>query len=267
MAKPRDPDDRGDEAPVDAGPVKSPAKRKGRPVEEPEAAWSDIDDRDHDEEDDAWYDDEPGDRSEWSPSPRQRSIALKVGLAVLVVAVVALLVINGRKNETKNQDTASNPTSGATSGSQPDQAATPKAAWPTKVSGRPTALGKLGGVPADASDPPEPGVYLWSGFDGWHLWAVGDPGRLQARGTITSDDTMTIGTGTAEKDGNLKVDGKTLTFDLSQVTGPVVGFKFAPGFFSKKITVQLDGEKVPLHIGSKETKTESPYTAEKLPPR
>ena len=114
-----------------------------------------------------------------------------------------------------------------------------KAQWPAGVTGRPKAFGALGDPPpAESGDLPE-GFYLWSGFDGWHVWLVG--GGEGDRVTITSDDAISK----AEPTGgpaDVQVFGNTFALQRGSATERVVGADFNPGYYAKNMIITLDGE-------------------------
>ncbi|MFN8017193.1 MAG: hypothetical protein U0P45_03625 [Acidimicrobiales bacterium] len=119
-------------------------------------------------------------------------------------------------------------------------------AWPDAVGGRPAGLGSEGDTAATITDPTAaPGVYLWNSFDGWHLWVVNGDGVAGVKGTIESTDDISKAEPSSKGSGTVQVDGKTATFDLSG-DPTVAGIDFEPGFFSKQITVTLEGPDGPI---------------------
>lgn len=114
-----------------------------------------------DDDDYDYYDDygDYGHGSRREPSGR-RDLLIVIGIAALVI--VALLVVLLRKD---NKDTKSGNAAGSGSSQTGDTSTTAGKAlcgdWVGPVGGEPTALKST------------PGVYVWSGFDGWHVRARG----------------------------------------------------------------------------------------------
>ncbi len=122
-------------------------------------------------------------------------------------------------------------------------------AWPAEISGRPAGLGAEKETAAKVTPSVAPGVYLWNGFDGWHLWVVNGDGLDGLSGTITSTEGPERATSSAPAAGNVTVDGKEITFDLDG-SGKVAGVDFEPGFYAKKLTIELKtaSGKVPANV-------------------
>jgi hypothetical protein len=118
-------------------------------------------------------------------------------------------------------------------------------AWPGLVSGRPAGLGTTGQLAEEVTPDAEPGAYVWSDFDGWHLWVVFGPGIESVSGTITSDVDLPKGVLTPLDSGEFATEGQELTFELR---GDVAlsGIDFEPGFFAKQVQIDLDGPDGPL---------------------
>ena len=117
-------------------------------------------------------------------------------------------------------------------------------AWPD-LGGRPEGLGATGEA-TDVVDPSAaPGAYLWNDFDGWHLWVVNGDGVAGVEGTITSTDDIAKAQLSAPDTGTVSTDGRTVAFTLAGDV-PVAGLDFEPGFYSKRIVVDLDGADGPL---------------------
>jgi hypothetical protein len=140
-------------------------------------------------------------------------------------------------------------------------------AWPESYGGRPDGLGGDGDTAADVTVAADPGVYIWNGFDGWHIWVVDGDGLDGLKGTITSSDDIVSASSSAPDAGDATVDGKQVTFDLDGSTA-VAGVDFDPGF-SKELTftIETDGGPVKadqVFTGSKPTSATSvPVVVEK----
>lgn len=111
-------------------------------------------------------------------------------------------------------------------------------AWPESYGGRPDGLGSDGDTAVDVTAAADPGVYIWNGFDGWHLWVVNGEGLDGLKGTITSSDDIVSASSSAPSAGDATVDGKEVTFDLDGST-PVAGVDFDPGF-SQELTFTIE---------------------------
>ena len=141
-----------------------------------------------------------------------------------------------------------------------------KKTWAASVGGPPSGLG--GSTTAATADV-KPGYYLWSDFDGWHLWVVNGDGVKGAKGTIENNDTFASAALATAGAGTVSKDGKSVSFDLP--TEPrVVGVDFNPGFYSNKLNVSLtdaDGPVDPklVTIGRSADVSEMPFTIEQVP--
>lgn len=107
-------------------------------------------------------------------------------LAAVVVAVaIVVAVVIGTRNKSSHNATGG-PGGGGTCSAP---------AWPD-VSGLPQGWTTVAGNPSWKTPPnPQPGVYVWSAFDGWHLVAVG----------LTSPVTVTV-TGDNDKPESLTAE-------------------------------------------------------------
>lgn len=119
----------------------------------------DDDDGDYDDYDD-YYGGPPRYRD---PSSRpRRDLLIVIGVAAVVIIALLVVVLLKDNKDTKSVDSAGSPGS-----SQPSNGSTSTAPkgfcgdWIGPVGGEPTALKSRSGV------------YVWSGFDGWHVRARG----------------------------------------------------------------------------------------------
>jgi hypothetical protein len=116
--------------------------------------------------------------------------------------------------------------------------ATEERAWPSAYDGRPAGLGGEKESADEVEPSADPGVYIWNGFDGWHVWVVNGDGLDGLRGTITSSDDLVSATSSVPDGGTVTVEGEKVTFDLDG-GGAVTGVDFDPGF-SKELTIELE---------------------------
>ena len=143
-----------------------------------------------------------------------------------------------------------------------------KREWPAEVSGRPSGLGEEHQSAADVTPDAAPGVYVWSGFDGWHLWVVDGADVGGVTGTITSDEGITEAVLSAPGAGSVAVDDDTISFQLPGDVA-LAGVDFSPEFFTKQLTIELTdaaGEPLPVevvHLGSDGTAEAVPVGIDK----
>lgn len=157
---------------------------------------------------------------ESSPTRSKLWIVL-AGVAVLAVAFAVVVVIS--KRTTKKPD----------------------GAWPASVSGRPSGLGKVNQPAAEVTATAKPGVYVWSDFDGWHLWVVHGSGVGAVTGTITGNDKLASAEPAVKGAGSVSVDGKVATFSLP--TSPTLdGVDFNPGFYTDHLTIAVRDANGPI---------------------
>ena len=119
-------------------------------------------------------------------------------------------------------------------------------AWPAQISLRPDGLGGERDTAADVKPTAAPGVYIWSSFDGWHVWVVNGGDVAGVKGTITSSDRIKRATSSAPKAGTVTHHGKTVAFDLDG-SAKVAGVDFEPGF-SHHLVITLDGPDGPVAV-------------------
>lgn len=116
----------------------------------------------------------------------------------------------------------------------------------------------------------EPGVYLWSDFDGWHLWVVNGEGIGPITGSIQANDDVADGNLAIADAGTIEVDERSFAFELPAEPG-LVGIDFNPGFFTDELTIELEGPDGPIDPGlvsfgrSGESPDEVPFQLEKVP--
>lgn len=117
--------------------------------------------------------------------------------------------------------------------------------WPPELGGRAEGLGQVNEPAPTVEVTAEPGVYLWSDFDGWHLWVVNGEGVSGVSGTIVADDDVGEGTLAVEGAGELTVDESSFTFDLPGEPA-LVGLDFNPGFYTGEMVIDLEGPDGPI---------------------
>ena len=127
--------------------------------------------------------------------------------------------------------------------------------WPPVVAGRPKAFGKLDDPPPSDAGKLADGYYLWTDFDGWHLWQVG--GGSNDGATITADYAIAKADPTGGS-VDATIDGNLLTFARGGASERVVGVDFSPGIYTKTMVVSVKGD-LPLHVGRRPTKAPSYY--------
>lgn len=127
--------------------------------------------------------------------------------------------------------------------------------WPAAVYGRPKAFGARGDAPPASAGSLDPGYYVWSDFDGFHVWLVG--GSDADAVTVTMDDPYNK----AEAVGgsvDLTTAKNSFTLRRGSASEEVVGVDFSPGFYAKNIIVAVDGD-LQLHTGSRAYKAQPYY--------
>lgn len=161
---------------------------------------------------------------------------------------------SGSAKPTTPASTGSASNGGGTSTATVPPVAT-KPHWPAVVAGRPTAFGKLNDAPPSSAGDLEDGLYVWTDFDGWHLWLVG--GGSDDGATITADYEIAKFDGTG---GSVDADaeGNLLTFSRGSADGDVVGVDFSPGIYTKTMVITVDGD-LPMHLGKRAREAASYY--------
>ncbi len=114
--------------------------------------------------------------------------------------------------------------------------------WPASLSWRPQGMGDAAtGVPPSA----EPGVYVWSDFDSFHLWVVHGEDIGQVTGSIQLDNDLTSATLEVPGSGTVTVDGDRAEFTLpANPAGS--GIAFSPSFYVGQIEIEVATEEGPL---------------------
>lgn len=201
--------------------------------------------------------------------------AKTIRIAQIALVVVALLVVGivlltrGGDGDDASKDGGSD----ATEADGGDGTSVPSgdAAWPNDLQNRPPALGTRGQT-ADAvqvADGTKPGVYVWTDFDGWHLWVVGGEGVGPISGSITSNDPVAKAVPAVEGRGTVNVNGKVVDFQLDPAAG-LTGVDFNPGFYAEKLTVAVsapDGAPVDpklVTVGRERKVTTLPFVLDKI---
>lgn len=140
--------------------------------------------------------------------------------------------------------------------------------WPDAVNGRPAGLGEIDEL-AEAVTPEEPtGAYLWSDFDGWHLWFVLDPTFSAVSGTIVSNADVSDTVLTPAAAGDVRAVDRTITFDID-TSSNLAGIDFEPGFYADRLEVTIEGPDGPvpvemIHLGRDRQEAERPLVIEKV---
>jgi hypothetical protein len=196
-----------------------------------------------------WVTDSPG-------LPKEKVVRLaQIGLVVVALLIVGLVLLNKRNDDNKSA------TSGDKTGQDAGDTKTAKG-WPAQLNGRPKGLGSTNQDADAVKATVKPGIYLWSGFDGWHLWVVNGSGVPAVSGTLISSDTIGKADLALKGGGVVTKAGKSATFTFV-TSKPVTGMNFNPGFFSNSIAIALtgpDGKPIDtklVHLGSRMASTGS----------
>lgn len=205
-------------------------------------------------DDDVWDDD---DESFEDREPRGISPVVIAVAVVAVLGVVAILVATrNTDSQGNNQRSGRSTTTTATRGSAPgtaggDTSTTASAPhWPSNVSFRPPVFGKTGDPPDPVTPNAKAGVYVWSDFDGWHLWIVEPKGKAAAKGTVSSNDAIAKAKSEVPNQGLVLTQKGRFTFDLSGVEARTAGVVFDPGFYSSTLVIDLGGPDLPIFLGA-----------------
>ena len=186
---------------------------------------------------DSWNADESG--------PKRSKLWL-VGGALLVVLIVAgIAFVATHKDALKEQ------------------------AWPNSVNGRPPGLGEFKQAASKVDVKAKPGVYVWSDFDGWHVWTVNGGDIAGVKGTITSNKDFGNADLAVKGAGTVSLSGSTITFEVPSEP-QLVGIDFNTGFYGDELTLDLQGANGPLSPtvvtkGSSSKVTKLPLVIKKVP--
>jgi hypothetical protein len=135
-------------------------------------------------------------------------------------------------------------------------------AWPAVLGGPPGGFVSTGAKANDPAPGAVPGGYLWNDFQGWHLWIVHGGGVAKVQGTLTSDKDFAKAELAVGGVGSLRSEGNKVTFSLP-ASGKVAAIDFGPGFYAKKIGLQLDAD-IPVFEGGTKKRVKLPVVIEKL---
>lgn len=188
-----------------------------------------------------------------APAGRAPVPPAQIALAVLALVVVALVIValndGGDDAATTTLPPISAPATSAPEATSPEGGGeAPRAEWPLELSGRPRGLGERNQPATEVQVAPgtASAVYLWSDFDGWHLWAVG--GALPPiRGTLSSNDTIAKADLAVPGVGSVTPADKAISFELPG-DAPLSGIDFNPGFFAQQLVLTLEGPDGPLPL-------------------
>lgn len=185
--------------------------------------------------------DDPFWKFERGPGDRPRINPLQAGLVALVaIALVIFLVARQDDGDSDNKTTAAPTTAPpATSVVTATTAGGASTRWDPATQSKPALLGPSNTtteqVPADAP----PGAYLWSDFNGWHLWIVADASLAGAVATVTADKGLARANAVGTT-GTATIDGDRVTFAASDGTR-VAALDFQPGFYARYFTLDIVG--------------------------
>jgi hypothetical protein len=130
----------------------------------------------------------PGDEDD----ARKRAKAVRTAQIALVVVVVVIgaivLLTRGGDDGGSGKATSSDATSSDAAGGGGKTGP----GFPADLQRRPAALGKNGQAAPDVtpSAQAKPGIYIWSDFDGWHLWVVNGEGVPEVHGTVIGNKSL-----------------------------------------------------------------------------
>ncbi len=220
-----------DDGPDLADPVIQPQERNG-PDESEAGEWDD---------DGIWEETD----AEGGISQDKVLRLAQIGLVMLAVVVVAVvLVVKGGSDESpttsnaKAKDGSVTATTAATTKKK-------KAAWPPAFNGRPAGLGTTKQRASEVDLTAEPGIYVWSDFDGMHIWAVKGDRIPPISGTLDSNSDIQKAVSAVDGSGTVVTAGKRVSFTLPG-QAPIEGLDFNPGFYANKIVITLNGPDGPI---------------------
>lgn len=175
--------------------------------------------------------------------PREKAVRIaQIGLVVLALIVVAVVLISKSGNDDKGSSATDKNGGSSVSTTVPKPK---KASWPANLNGRPVTLGTTGQVASKVTPKAKPGVYIWSDFDGMHIWVVKGEGVPTITGTLDSNDKIQKAVTAVDGSGDVTVDGKRVSFNLPGKS-PIEGVDFNPGFYGNKIVISLNGPDGPV---------------------
>ncbi len=174
-------------------------------------------------------------RFEQGTSGPPRINPVQIGLVALVAIALVIFLVGRSDDGEKVESTASagapEVTTTVSTGST--------SRWDPALSGWPEMLGAPNIPPDQVPGDTPSGAYLWSDFNGWHLWVVSGEGLETVTAIVSTDDGLAAATAVAAS-GTAVSEGKQVTFTPTQ--GPrVAALDFEPGFYAKYVTVELTG--------------------------
>lgn len=199
-------------------------------------------------------------------TPKRTVLYAQIGLVALILAIIVIVLVvkSGKDDDDATKDGTTKTTQAAGSTTKTNG----KPAWPHEVEGRPATLGKRGQKAPDVTPKAKPGVYVWSDFDGWHMWIVGGAGMpAKIDGTLTSNDPIARADLAVPGTGTVGVDGKVASYSLD-TSKPLSGIDFNTGFYGKRLVFTFNGPDGPidgkfLHTGSKSLPAVYPLVIDK----
>lgn len=209
------------------------------------------------------------DRSEPPPAPWIPAMLVAVAVVLVVAFVFFRRDDPGDSASSSDDRTASEPADpggGDGGGNGTDAGAPepkPESTWPEEIKWKPAITGErdqgLDRLPAEVPA----GLYLWSDFQGWFVWVVDPAGKAAGRGRITTNSEF----GSAElvegSTGAFERRDDVLEFDFTGIGERVAGFRFNPGFFTNRVTIELDGDDLPVFLGHDAVPFDAPHVLEK----
>jgi hypothetical protein len=202
----------------------------------------------------------PGDtdEGEWVDEERQRRNVLIAQIALVVVVLVGVVVVLALKSD----DDAGPQTAeaageqagddgggqGGAGNAEDGQGAAPadaKPGWPNAIIGRPKSLGVRDQPASEVEPEAEPGIYVWSDFDGWHAWVIGGEGVPPiVTGTLTANDSFAKAT-PVDPSSRVEVKDKLITFTFT-TDAKIAGMDFNTGFYAKRLVFTFNGPDGPI---------------------
>jgi len=193
-------------------------------------------------------------------------LRIALGTALLLIGgVIAVLAMTRTGEGGDPADPPVPPPSTTTTTTRPTTSTTPASddqeGWPSEVEGRPPVFGDRGTPPGDDLDT-DPGIYLWSDFDGWHLWVVQSPDDPLVEGRIRSEGAFVRADPEGERGAQVTVEHDIVTFVLGSDGARVSGISFNPAFFTPSLVVEVDDDgRLPRRLGFGGASTDGPVIA------